>query len=342
MGLQSPLLLLLIFTMAGYSLGQCPTKPPKGSRSSHSDQPTKDCECPESIKCQYASSTEMPTTASSTDNSLTTAASSGGGGGPPPSAEPCPCVFINELVNMKYLYLTPSQQVIFEFCLVDIRAVLIDVTLTIYERVSKIGHLLHKHFKANKDIKAVLKYKKVAGMFRIFQFISTGILFDYAKTDSLMAIQDSTGANNLTIALRQGTAGDLCGPGSSVKINAHCDKVDKVLKKTIAGFNKNKGRKLGHFKQTTEKNLFFLNPSLETCLRSVQIKGFGSCDQFLTMTGMVHFPHFSNHIAFCSSTLSALSASPSSLGPPRNVCSSSSCRPISTPIPRSIPRPRPF
>lgn len=293
MRIHSPLVpIFLIVTLAGYSLGDCPTNSPTGSDSSHSGQPINDCEATESIECQYdttmpsSTSTAATSPSSSTDNSSLSTEATVGQSMTPPTNEPCPCVFINELINMKYMYLSVSQQIIFEGCLNDIRLVLVDVTLTIYEKVSKIGNLLRNFFKANKNIKALLKYKKVANKFRIFHFISTGIQFDSAKMGSLMAIQDASGANNLTIALRNETANDKCGSGSSAKINAFCNRIDKVFKKQIIGFKDNPGRKLGHFKQASEKNLFFLNPSLEQCVRSVKIKGFGEFDQFLEMAGM--------------------------------------------------------
>ena len=289
MRIQSPLVILIVTLLAGYSL-----------QSDENDQKTKDDDATKSVECQYATSTistESTTTSpssssSSTDNSSSSTTAASGGetvASAAPSNEPCPCELIEELKKMKYMYLSVSQQIIFEGCLSDIRLVLVDVTLTIYEKVSKIGHLLKKFFKANKEIKALLKCKKVANKFRLFQFIATGIQFDSAKMGSLMAVKDASGANNLTIALRNGTANDKCGPGSSAKINVHCNRLDKVFKKLIMGFKENPGRKLGHCKQTSEKNLFFFNPSLEQCVRDVDIKGFGKFDQFLGMASMVCF-----------------------------------------------------
>lgn len=195
--------------------------------------------------------------------------------------EPCPCILMQELLNMKYLYLSSSQQVIFDGCLDEIRVILVDVTITIKMKVAKIGFAIKKHFKKYPDIKHALKFKKIAGWGRVYELSAAGTSFDSANSDQLVASIDSTGECNLTMALANGTANDVCGAGSSAVIVAMLGKAKKVLKKYTPGYDK--GRKLGWLKKAFVKNLFVLNPSIEACVRNVTIPGFGKFDQFLNL-----------------------------------------------------------
>jgi len=294
--------LLLLFAMAGLALSQCQERAPDGSSSDASSQEEKKCdyytillwlEAPTSSEAPTteASTTEAATSESTTVSSPTSESTSEASSSSTPEAvtavasasepETYQCILMFELYRFSVTFLETYEQIIFNGCRANVRAVLYE-SLTDKEKVSKIAYKLKSCFKANKSIKKKLKQKKIGKWGRVSELIAVGTSFNMENVDVLIAPEDSQGNCKLTRALEEGTAGEKCGNGSTAKIQVVIGYMKKVLKKKTPGFDK--GNKLGWQKKVFFYNFFLANPSMEECVMNVSIPGYGTFGQFLELS----------------------------------------------------------
>ena len=181
------------------------------------------------------------------------------------------------------------MQVAFEQCLVPIRVKLVDGSLTVKGKVSRIASLLVKCFKANPDIKKKLKNEKIDSWGRVYEFLLAGVSFDSVYVDGLVNPMDTDGNCNLTNSLSSATSGDVCGTGSSPKIQGFVGNLKKVTRKNTPGYDK--GRKLGWLKKAFVKNFFpTLSASEQSCVMNVTIPAFNNASfgEFMDMCDQVN------------------------------------------------------
>lgn len=188
-------------------------------------------------------------------------------------------------MEFKYQQLNSSQQQIFEsYCLVELRAILVDVSLSIEEKIVKCGYVLRHFCAAHPDIGDQCKWVQVAGYGYVYDF---AFVVAFAYEDELVnpvcqVTDNSTGANPLTVAISNGTSQGQCGNASVW--SAFVAQANQLNIRDIPSMSR--ARQLGWYAQVLKYIYFKQYPDQEQCVRNISLAsgGYnGTVDEFLDL-----------------------------------------------------------
>nr|CAD2176499.1 unnamed protein product [Meloidogyne enterolobii] len=131
---------------------------------------------------------------------------------------PCRAILILELIRIKILRLNIHQQALFDVCINEIEAILLDVKLSLEVKVIKIAFKLKLFFLNNPDIELLICLEEIKGFGKVFEFILLGLKFNLANLEAAIEPLDFEGKSHLTIALENAIANNSCEIDIVVKI----------------------------------------------------------------------------------------------------------------------------
>ncbi|KAL7070822.1 hypothetical protein ACQ4LE_010062 [Meloidogyne hapla] len=116
---------------------------------------------------------------------------------------PCRAILILELIRIKLLRLSVKQQLLFDVCIKDIEAILLDVKLSLKVKVIKIAFHLKLFFLNNPDIELLIALEEIKGFGKVFEIILLGLKFNAVQLEAVIKPLDLEGNTHLTIALEK-------------------------------------------------------------------------------------------------------------------------------------------
>uniref|UniRef100_A0A1I8B720 Uncharacterized protein n=1 Tax=Meloidogyne hapla TaxID=6305 RepID=A0A1I8B720_MELHA len=123
----------------------------------------------------------------------------------------CRAILLQEFIRIKLLRLDVKQQVLFDVCIKNIEAILLDVKLSLKVKVIKIAFHLKLFFLNNPDIELLIALEEIKGFGKLFEIIFAGLEFNAVHLEAAIKSLDNEGKSQLTIALENAIANNKCG-----------------------------------------------------------------------------------------------------------------------------------
>ncbi|CAK5049256.1 unnamed protein product [Meloidogyne enterolobii] len=194
---------------------------------------------------------------------------------------PCRAILILELIRIKILRLNIKQQVLFDVCINEIEAILLDVKLSIEVKVIKIAFKLKLFFLNNPDIELLICLEEIKGFGRVFEFIFAGLEFNAANLEAAIKSLDNEGKSQLSIALESAISFSKCNSKEILQLQLLIKFFKRICFKLDDDWKIE--RKHAYIAIVLKS---FLSNNASSCLAkeifNAQIEGFGTIQEYLT------------------------------------------------------------